>query len=259
MTDGNDERIKCYGTRVECPRRCDCELGTPCLSRAREFLDDYHYQKQHVSVPQMEYDPGEDRDREDEEIAKAYYEAVADDSAPTPLQLDGITISPESLPVVLKVLERIADFYFHTPHVLDALLNTVVRGKSQSDIAREKHITRQCENKRLLRELGIAQKRNDIQVRRDRELEEKKRELSDHVAELHRREKFLSDLPLLHWRIFLLRFRDRRSARETAELAGCDIRTVFRVSHDLRRNLGEDVIPHVSVRKKRGKKRRGCT
>lgn len=73
--------------------------------------------------------------------------------------------------------------------MLDALLNMVFKGKTQSELAREKHITRQCENKRLLRELGIAQKRNDIQERRDRELEEKKREISDRLAELRQRDE----------------------------------------------------------------------
>ena len=257
MPGPNDDKIECFGRRIECPQRRDCELGVPCLSRARESADDLHYQYQHVSVPQMEYDPGEDRDRDSDQVARAYFEATSETESPTPLSLEGLTVSPESLPVVLKVLERIAEYYFNTPHVLDALMNTIFKGKSQSDIAREKHITRQCENKRLLRELGIAQKRNDIQERRDRELEAKKREIDDRLEELRQRDEFLSALSERHWRIYLYRFYERRSAEYTAMMTHCSIRTVFRVSHKLRSELGENVIPHVSVRKKIRKKRSG--
>lgn len=257
MTGPNDDKIRCFGKNVSCPQRSDCELGAPCLNRAREFLDDYHFGKQHICVSQVEYDPNRDDHDDADEIARAYFEAAAESSAPAPLELDGITIPPDALPVVMHVLEKIAEYYFHTPHVLDALFNTVFRGKSQSDIAREKHITRQCENKRLLRELGIAQKRNDIQARRDRELESRKREFDSRLAELRRRDEFLSSLTEREWRIYLHRFCERRSARSTAELTHCNIRTVFRVSHKLRSGLGENVIPYVSVQKKFRKKRGG--
>lgn len=100
MTEPNDDKVQCYGTRIECPRRSDCDLGGPCLSRARESSDDLHYQYQHVSVPQMEYAPGKDVDLESNQTAKAYYEAVEETASSNPLNLEGITIPPEALPSV---------------------------------------------------------------------------------------------------------------------------------------------------------------
>lgn len=259
----NDDKVQCYGTKIDCPNRAECELGAACLSRSRESSEDLHYQYQHVSVPEMMYDPNEDNSSrsyddpdDDAEAAKAYFEAMPDDPSASVLKLQGITLNDETLPVVMQVVEKIAEWYFYTPHTFDALMNKIIRGKSQSDIAREKHITRQCENKRLLRELGIAQKRNDIQERRDRELEEAKRELSDYLESLRRRDEFLSRLSDRNWKIYLYRFFERRTARETAILVKCNIRTVFRVSYKLRKNLGKYVIPEELMKQKNAKKRK---
>ena len=254
MAEPNADKIVCYGTRIDCPDRPGCELGVPCLSRARESADDLHYQYQHVSVPQMEYDPGEDRDRETDQVAKAYYEAAVESGESPPLELDSISIPPDVLPVVYKVLEKIAEYYFHTPHTLDALLNTVMRGKTQSDIAREKHITRQCVNKRLLRELGIAQKRNDIQERRDRELHEKKREFDLRLDELRRRDEFLSTLSERDWMVYKLVFVDGVSYASAAQTLNCSRRTIIRVSLFLRSHLGGNVTVSCGRRPKNPKK-----
>lgn len=250
----NADKIDCYGKRIDCPRRADCELGSPCFNRARESADDLHYQYQHVSVPQMEYDPCEDREHETDQVAKAYYEAAVESDDPSPLELDGISIPPDVLPVVYKVLEKIAEYYIHTPHVFDALINTVMRGKTQSDIAREKHITRQCVNKRLLRELGIAQKRNDIQARRDRELHEKKREYDARLDDMRRRDEFLSSLSERDWRVYKLVFVDGVSYESAARTLECSKRTIIRVSLFLRSKLNGNVTVSIGRRPKNPKK-----
>ena len=69
--------------------------------------------------------------------------------------LKEISVPAESLPFIYKVLERIAKFYFTMPNVFQQLMNAIYHGKSQSYIAREKKISRQLANKRLMKEIGL--------------------------------------------------------------------------------------------------------
>lgn len=246
----NDDKISCYGKKIDCPKREHCELGEVCLSRARESADDLHYQLQHVSVPEIIYNPNEDGHHhrhggfnDENDTAKAYYGAVSDETAEEEsIDIPGVSLDEDTKPIVMQVVEKIAEWYFYTPHTFDALMNKIVRGKSQSDIAKERHITRQCVNKRLLRELGIAQKRNDIQERRDRELENAKRKITEYIDVLRERDEFLSKLSERNWKIYLYRFFEHRTVKETALLVKCNMRTVFRVSQKLRQKLGNSVI-----------------
>ena len=76
MTGPNDDKIRCFGKNVSCPQRSDCELGAPCLNRAREFLDNYHFGKQHICVSQVEYDPNRDDHDDADEIARACFALI---------------------------------------------------------------------------------------------------------------------------------------------------------------------------------------
>ena len=250
----NEDKINCYGTKTECPERDSCELGAPCLSRARESSEDRHFQIQNISLPSVMYDGSGNGDGEDEDFRidplSIYHEGNANEED-EPLRLSDITIPAESKACVLQVVEKLAYYYFNMPNVLDALFNIIFKGKNQSDIAKEKNITRQCENKRLLRELGIAQKRKDIQYRRDSELQQIKEDYCAMADALQDKENFIQSLSERDFTIFKYRFGQKFTAQKTAEIAGCDLRTVFRVSRIIRQKCGLPVM--VSGPKKRKK------
>lgn len=249
----NEDKINCYGTKTECPERDSCELGGPCLSRAREASEDRHFQIQNISLPNVLFDGSDNEARDDFRIdpLSIYSENSAENDDEEPLRLSDITIPAESKACVLQVVEKLAYYYFNMPNVLDALFNIIFKGKNQSDIAREKNITRQCENKRLLRELGIAQKRKDIQYRRDSELQQIKQDYCAMADALQDKENFIQTLSERDFTIFKYRFGQKFTAQKTAEIAGCDLRTVFRVSRIIRQRCGLPVM--VSGPKKRKK------
>lgn len=252
----NEDKIVCYGKFNECDKCFHCELKSPCRNRTDEQKENLRYHFQHVSIPQIFFD-----DNEDTALSQEVKEAVAECSekeieteTDTPLVLKDIVISPEAKDVVLEVVRRLADFYFHTPHVFEAIMKNSFQGKSQSDIAREKFITRQCENKRLLKDLGIAQKRNDIQARRDRELAEAKAEYTQKCEDLRQKDEFLCTLSDRDWRIYKLHFIDGCSEISTANQVGCSRRTVSTVAQFLRSKLNENCTIVKRGRKKKCQK-----
>lgn len=228
---------KCYGT-LNCAERESCPWGEPCLSRAREPMDDRHFQIQHVSVPCMIYDPTKtDEDEETQSAIEAYFTTAKNKETAEVIELDGLTVSGDSIPVVMQVLERLASFYFETPKTFDALMKMIFKGKNQSDLARDEHVSRQCINKRLFKELGIAQKRNDVQERRDRELAEAKKEYSDKLDELRKKDEFLKTLSAREWSVYVKVFEEGCSIGSTAKQLNLHKTQVARCVQFLRSNL----------------------
>lgn len=180
------DKTVCYGKFPDlrgkpetfCPHRNNCELGAPCLSRSREPSDDEHYQNQNISVPHMIYDPNEDGG-EDDEISKTFYEydGVRIEQGAGDLELDGLVIPAAQRPLFCDIISKLAEFHRKSPKTLEFLFASTLKNQSQSSFAREKKVTRACVNKWLLTELKIAQKRNDAQERRDRELAQAKKRL----------------------------------------------------------------------------------
>lgn len=246
----NESCIECYGKfpddprypKTICKKRSSCELGGPCLDCSREEKSNIHYNFQYESVGSVSFDPNRsDSDDEQNVAAKAYFEATDASSGSSDLNLLGIDIPDDSVDIVKTVIEKLSEFYFYSPAVFEALMNSIMLNKSQSDLAREKHISRQCENKRLLRELGIAQKRNDVQHRRDRELAEAKKSYENKLQELRHKDSFLRTLSNRDWLIYKLRFIDGCTVKSTARQANVTERTVYRVSAFLHSNLDNSV------------------
>lgn len=260
MTVTESEMVECYGKRPvkdgvdQCPRRSECPWGAMCLSRSREKLDADHYHIANVSVGFMLYDPNAEDDgtpriyadetaereamAEREVLTRASADA-ADDEEEKDVELEEITIPGAEYESVLAAIGRIADLYFSAPASFDMLMKSVFQGKNQADAAREKGITRQGLNKRLLYELGIAQKRNDIQERRDRELAAAKREYADKVEELRKKDEFFRTLSERDWKIYKLLYVDGVSQQSAAEQLNCSRRTICKVSQFLRLKLLE--------------------
>ena len=261
--------VQCYGKRPvkdgvdQCPRRAECPWGEMCLSRSREKLDADHYHIANVSVGFMLYDPNAEDDgtpriyadetaereamAEKEVLTRAGADA-ADDEEEKDVELEEITIPGAEYESVLAAIGRIADLYFSAPASFDMLMKSVFQGKNQADAAREKGITRQGLNKRLLYELGIAQKRNDIQERRDRELAAAKREYADKVEELRKKDEFFRTLSERDWKIYRMVFVDGVSYSAAANALNCSRKTVYRVSTFLRSKLLGNV--HIPVGRK---------
>lgn len=259
MTVRAEEIIECYGKYPvkdgidRCARRAECPWGESCLSRSREGLDAMHYHIANVSVGFLHYDSGADDDgsermyaNDTEEIEAKAEQAImnqhsCEENEEQDLHLDGITIPGAKYGVCMRVIERIAQMYFSTPSSFDMLMKSVFKGKNQSDVAKEEGITRQGLNKRLLYELGIAQKRNDIQQRRDRELNQIKMEYSGKLEELRELDAFFRSLSERDWRIYRMVFLEKKSYSKAAREIGCSLKTVYRVSKVLRSKMDENV------------------
>ena len=226
-----ENQYECYGT-LKCSKRKDCELGECCLSRAKEEKEDISYSRKNVSVNEVLYDQNK---APEEFITENNFEFDEEEEVKKVLELCDIDIPVEALPFCLAIISKIQDFYFLTPQIFDALMNSIFKGKSQSDLAKERHITRQCVNKRLLKEINIMQKRNDIQERRDKELSNAKKMYSDKIEELNTIENSLKSLSEKQLKIYICREKNKMTAIETAKKCNCSIRTVFRISDDLQK------------------------
>ena len=254
MPQPNDDKVQCYGTFNQSERCSQCELCEPCKNRTDEPKEAMRYNFQNISISQVLFD-----DNDNSDVSQEMMEAIEECNKKevpendTPLVLHDIVIPPETKDIVLEVVHRLAEFYFHTPHVFEAIMKNSFQGKSQSDIAREKFITRQCENKRLLKDLGIAQKRNDIQERRDRRLAEIEEDCARKTESLRKKDEFLSSLSERNWLIYKLHFVDGCSEESTAKQIGCSRRTVSYVAQFLREKLAENCTIIPKGRKKNGK------
>lgn len=272
MTVTPEEIVDCYGKRPvkdgidQCPRRKDCPWGEACLSCSREKLDADHYHIANVSVGFMLFDPGDDDDRhiiysnenaEREAMAEKAMLNMADDKNSADeegedVELEELTIPGMEYDSVIQAIGRIAELYFSAPSSFEMLMKSIFQGKNQADAAREKGITRQGLNKRLLYELGIAQKRNDIQERRDRELAKAKQEYSDKMDDLRQKDEFFRTLSDRDWKIYRMVFMEKKSYQAVANVLRVSVKTVYRVSMFLRSKMTKKV--HIPTGRKRQQK-----
>ena len=262
MTVTPDEIVDCYGKRPvkdgvdQCSRRKDCPWGEACLSCSREKLDADHYHIANVSVGFMVYDPGDDDDQnrkvyadenaEREAMAEKAMLNLADDKDPADaeekdVELEEMTIPGMEYDSVILAIAKIAELYFSAPSSFDMLMKSIFQGKNQADAAREKGITRQGLNKRLLYELGIAQKRNDVQARRDRELAAAKQEYADKLEDLRQKDEFFRTLSDRDWKIYRMVFVEGKSYQTVANEMGIHRQCVYRVVTFLRSKLTKNV------------------
>ena len=238
------ELVECYGKKRNCPERERCELGECCLNLASEDSANLHFQKCTITdndIVDNMISPGSDKfiffdEHKTEDAALNIRNSILE-------KLNG-----EARSLLFDILGQIADLYFICPNTFDALLRVIFKGQNQSDIARERNVTRQCINQRLHKELGILQKRNGgNKKQRDHELENAKK-----TAEtLKEKELFLQTLSIRDYQIWKFRFQDGCTAEATAKLVGCDIRTVFRVAQILRRKFNTPVIKSGRPKKKK--------
>lgn len=259
----HDDKTLCYGKFPDnpkksdsvCPCRAECELGAACLNRSRESAQDIHYQCQHVSVPHMIYDPNEQQEGEADSAAQAYFEHESEsETFPAEgsgdLNLDGLVIPADQRPLFCDIVRKLAEFHKYTPKALDMLFAATLENKSQSAYARDRHITRAAVNKWLLSELKIAQKRNDIQARRDRELKRAKQEYADKIAELREKDNMLRTLSDRDVLIYKFKFLDGHSHSDIARKLNISRRTSIRVSLRLRSKLDKFVTTPLPEAKK---------
>ena len=244
-----EEMQKCYGKlRIEhrkdqCSRRKDCPWGDACLSLVNEEAENIHYHKANISVGFMLFDPNDNADdnslaeykeeTEESTAEKAVYSLILGDS-------DNEYIDADTYKKICKVVAQIAEIYFSKPTAFDLLMKKIYKGYNQSDLARERGITRAGVNKRLMLELGIGQKRNSLKVREERELEEAKKQYIQKNQELREREKFLATLSERDWNIYKLAFIDGCSLNSVAIQLNIGTSTVDRVVRFLRSKLNEN-------------------
>lgn len=238
MTIPTESEVEqCYGTkRIEkhkdqCERRAECPWGQACLSRANEEADSIHYHKVNVSLGAVVFDP-----KQRNENASAFIDPQDNNSADT-IQLNGISFSADNYDAICHALAKIADVYFSKPTVFEMLMKSIYKHYNQSDLAREKGITRAGVNKRLLTELGIGQKRNDARDRQMRELEERKQEYIDKLEELQIRDSVLSALTYTEWQIYKLVFVDGCTANSAATQLKISKAKARQIVHELRDKL----------------------
>ena len=193
-----EEMVKCYGTKRiickkdQCERRAkgECPWGEFCASRANEASEDIHYGMSNVSVGLMLADFNNLDKQEDKSIYSVFEQAgdvqsefdfdANDENNKEPefMDIDNIRIPEENRKLVTDIIERISGMYFDNPLAFECLMRKIFKEQNKSSVARIKGVSRQSINKRLLQELGIAQKRNDMRARRDEELQKRLNELN---------------------------------------------------------------------------------
>ena len=247
-------RIDCTG-KDRCPRRKDCEWGSACLSAANEQADNIHYQRANISLSNMIFDEdflqrqGCSLERS-EQVEQITASAMEPEEQPENVLLGDRDFSREEYEAVCSALEEVSKLYFDTPTAFDCLMRKLYKGQKQSDVARERGVKRQAVNKRLLHELGIAQKRSGFQEQRERELENAKKEYQKTTEELRLKDKFLASLNERDWMIYKKAFVDGESRNVIAAELKIGTATVSRVIQFLRSKLlNGDTI-------KRGRKRK---
>ena len=236
MTRRTDEQLSiCYFEKnLECPDRADCPIGRECLSLAREEMEARHYHLENISVPHLVFDPVEEESSSVDAATKTFYSAIDESSEPEPdLCLKEISVPAESLPFIYKVLERIAKFYFTMPNVFQQLMNAIYHGKSQSDIAREKKISRQLANKRLMKEIGMLQKKREDKKRHEKELAETTEKFEKEIEELRAQNDFMKSLSDPEIRVYKLIWVDKLSIRKAASVLGMSRMMVYRLGQRL--------------------------
>jgi RNA polymerase sigma factor (sigma-70 family) len=240
-----EEMLRCYGKfRIEnkqdqCLRRRECPWGDACLSLANEEAESIHYHRANISVGFMLFDPNHadgnsyTPDSDEEEAEKAVYAMACGDST-------NDSITEDTYEKICKVLAQIADIYFTHPTTFELLMKKIYKDYNQSDLAREKGITRAGINKRLMQELGIGQKRNNLRIRDEIELEKAKKEYQQKNETLRDREKFFASLSDRDWHIYKLAFIDGCSLDSVANQLNIGTSTVARVVRFLRSKLNEN-------------------
>lgn len=247
----NKDITECYGTKRikdnvdQCKYRNKCQWGEACLSRASEYWQDKHYHRANISVAFMNYDPAQkDNSSSHAEKNALYVENPMDETEETSndIELEGITIPYGQYDVVKQTVNTLAEMYFKTPMVFETMMKCIFNKQRQADVAREKKITRQGLNKRLLSELGIAQKRNDIQHRREKELQEEKQKLALARQELEKKQafiKFMSNTDFVVYKICALD--GCLSVSSIANLTGFTRKTIYKSIQNLRENFGVSI------------------
>lgn len=255
LTVAANDIIECYGKhRIDqkkgdsCKRRKYCPWGEMCLSLANESAEDYHYHKANISIGNMAFDPNEeitsdisDTERDilsaQKEISELSTEKKSGDIRR--IALENLNISEDSYAEVCRVLEEIAQMYFELPAAFDCTMRKIYKQQNQSDVAKEKNITRAGLNKRLLHELGIAQKRNSIQEQRDRELAQAKQRLE--LAELKAKSRIdsIKSMTEAEFAVYKICAEDGcLSATSVAEQTGYSRQTIYSALHNLRSKYG---------------------
>ena len=250
-----EEISECYGKhRIDrgggdsCSRRADCPWGESCLSLADEKAEAIHYHRAHLSLGDLLFD--------EETLAAANLSAppafaeAEPDKGSGKIILEKYAIPGGEYDSVCAALAEVAKMYFDTPTAFDCLMRKLYKNQKQADVAKLRGNTRQAINKRLLHELGIAQKRNTLQQQRERELEQAKSDYEAKTEALRKQDTFLAGLSSRNWTIYKRAFINGESREVIARELHIGTATVSRVIQFLRSNLNKsDTI-------KRGRKKK---
>lgn len=248
-----EEQELCYGTLRVCPRAHLCNLAAACISRANEDASAIHYHRQNISVPFMRFDSseangssngqrrlsGEKSLSEDENVAQ--WEAMyAEDGSPSPeddenapIDIGGMEIAQSSLEDVRKVTDAICALAINSPETFKVLVSKIYHGSRQIDIARREGKSRQAVNKRLLAELGIAQRRDLRKAERERELSEARVAREEAEERLENRDADFASLSVFELLTFKMLKGCGMRENEVAAVLGVTERTVFNVRERL--------------------------
>ena len=132
----------------------------------------------------------------------------------------------------LEIINKIAFLYLDYPDVFDTLIKKIYLGKNQSEISREKGITRQAVSKKL-KEAVIRMIEKELGMK----------------APVVKREKLLG-LTGKEFEVYKKLFVDGCTERSTAIQLGIPKSTIHRIGQNLRRKLGKSGARKKSSQKK---------
>lgn len=252
------EMVKCYGTKRivnkkdQCARRAkgECPWGEFCASRANEASDDIHYGMANVSVGIMLADFNHIDKQEDKSIYQVFeqagdvqeeFEFDSEDSKQEPeyMEIENIRIPEENRVFVTEIVQKLANMYFDNPLSFECMMRKIFKGQNQSSVARQKGVSRQSINKRLLQELGIAQKRHDVEQRRDEDFKKKMHEFTKIEEKLETEIENMRDMTPLEFKIYKICAIDGcLSITSIAKQAKCARLSVYRTINNLKKKYG---------------------
>lgn len=224
-----------------CPRASLCNLAEACSSRANEEASSIHYHHQNISVPFMSFNSAESEgrsnrrrtlsaDRQEEDAERDAMEVEDDtdaEAADGTLDIAGVRISASSYNDVRKVTDAMCALATHSPTAFFCLVRKIYDGASQSDVARQDGVSRQAVNKRLLAELGIAQKRATRNARRETELVDAVERMEEAEDRLKRRDDEFASLSVCEFLAFKMLTSGKMKEADVAGVLGVSERTVF--------------------------------
>lgn len=151
---GNQKVLKLQrgGYQTSCHK--SCPLFEACISKSREDTEDREYEAIQIPYSSLVMTKKE-KENLDESMffEKLFHETETTGGADSfDYLLKHLNVEVELRPFAISFIERFANFYHDCPEICNAIMCRIFNGQNQSDIAKQRGMTRQAINYRIMKE-----------------------------------------------------------------------------------------------------------